>query len=263
MGHADRSVAIMVLPAPVLSRLSAARSPRGETVVLLHGLARTEASLAAMEGALALHGYGVVNQGYPSRRQAIDVLAAHVGRALAAAPAGQPLHVVTHSMGGILLRVWLAANPQPNLGRVVMLAPPNQGSELVDALDGLAAFQWVMGPAGMQLGTRAASLPRTLPRVDFDLGVIAGARPANPGLAALIPGPNDGKVSVASTRVEGMQDHVVLPVSHTWMKMHPVVIAQVLSYLHRGRFAPAMSLRQAFRFVTRPDVEIRPAAAPG
>jgi pimeloyl-ACP methyl ester carboxylesterase len=210
-----------------------------EVVVLLHGLARTARSMRPMQRALARAGYPVVNAGYPSRREPIERLAdiafARVGQELQTLQADR-VHFVTHSMGGILLRQHLARNELAGLGRVVMLAPPNQGSELVDRLGGLRLFRALNGPAGLQLGTGPEGLPRRLPPVDFELGVITGSRALNPWLSWLLPRPNDGKVSVASARVEGMRDFQVLPVTHTFLMANRHVIELTLNFLRHGRF---------------------------
>jgi triacylglycerol lipase len=178
-------------------------------VVVLHGLARTKTSMKRLETFLCRHGFFVVNLGYPSRRYPIEYLSqTTLSKAIDICSRQQAttIHFVTHSMGGILVRYFLAKNPIENLGRVVMLSPPNQGSEVVDFFNKNIFFKWLNGPAGGQLGTDRNSLPSRLPPLDYDVGIIAGDRSINLFLSMLIPGKNDGKVSIERTQVDGMKD---------------------------------------------------------
>ena len=148
------------------------------------------------------------------------------------------MHFVTHSMGGILLRYYLSRHSIPELGRVVMLSPPNQGSAAADALLENPVYVWFNGPAGLQLGTGPDGIAASLGPVGFPLGIITGNRAAffDSWLSDMIPGEDDGKVSVARAKVEGMTDFLVLPYSHSFIMEEEEVIAQTLHFLRHGMF---------------------------
>jgi len=259
------------MPAPATTPTSADAS---DTVVLLHGLLRSPLSMRSLARRLERAGYVVRNVGYPSwrhgperllarldsvlaaldpvRQPAVghvsasaadhrDQAAADPGRQLPSEPAspGGRVHFVTHSLGGILVRAWLARSTFPALGRVVMLAPPNAGSEVVDRL---GSWRALLGPTGRLLGTCEGAWPGGLPPAGFQLGIIAGNRSLNPILSRILPGENDGSVSVASTWLPGAA-FLTVPHSHTFIMRSRRVHEEVLSFLRTGHFrtVPALS----------------------
>lgn len=224
----------------------AAQSPTQEPshVVVLHGLGRSAASMFFMTKGLERAGFDVCNIDYASFASSIEDLAASevlpaIDRCWTQRPGR--IHFVTHSLGGIIVRQLVADGSLQQVGRVVMLGPPNQGSELADTLVAWKVPETLHPAAASQLTTKEDSLPRRLGTPPFELGVIAGDRSINPVLSALIPGRDDGKVSVTATKLEGMKDFVLIHTTHTFMMNRPAVIAQTVCFLRSGAFATSVS----------------------
>lgn len=211
-------------------------------VVLLHGLGRLSSSMGELGRKLERSGFLIANIGYPSRSMPINELAKLAVRegidSCREQGSDEPFSFVTHSLGGILVRAYTSEFGSEFIDHVVMLGPPNQGSRLVDGMSGIPGFRFVTGPAGMELASGDNSIIQQLGPVDFDLGVIAGDSDLYPMISFLLKGPSDGIVSVESTRVEGMKEHIVLPVTHTFMMHDNEVIDHVLHYLNTGSFIP-------------------------
>ncbi len=148
---------------------------------------------------------------------------------------------MTHSLGGILVRCYFSRNDEPRLGRVVMLGPPNKGSEVVDVLKDWSLFRKINGPAGSELGTGSRSVPKRLGPVTFELSVIAGDRSINWINSLMIPGPDDGKVSVESTKVDGMKEHVVVHRTHPCIMKAKESIELTIRFLRSGSFKKTLT----------------------
>jgi len=227
----------------LLILLSFSLATQAECVILLHGLARSDSSMSKLQDELEKEGFTVQNVSYESTKFNIETLApAAIDPAIVKCGNGNSVNFVTHSMGGILVRQYLSKKHLPQLNKVVMLGPPNKGSEVVDTLGKFPGFHFINGDAGLQLGTGKSSVPNKLGAVDFDLGVIAGTRSINIILSAIILGSDDGKVSIDNTKIKGMKDHIEMPVTHPFMMKNNEVINQVIQYLRHGKFYRAKSL---------------------
>ena len=212
-----------------------------ECVILLHGLARTSESMHDMAEAISQAQYHTVNLDYPSQDDTIENLAMEFvpkGLQKCTNLATKRIHFVTHSMGGIVLRYYLSKKTIKKLGRVVMLSPPNQGSEVTDKLKDWDIYRWYNGPAGQQLGTDDNSLVIKMGPVNYPVGIITGNSHAffDFWLADMIPGPGDGKVSVERAKITGMTDFIVLPYGHTFIMDKSEVIHQALYFLKHEQF---------------------------
>ena len=235
-------IILMLLIAITIGRacmpISLAQRPaKHETVVLLHGLTRSSTAMEKMANALRADGYTVINHDYPSTTATIEKLTEKVFQSLEPQIKDtDTVHFVTHSLGGIILRQHLEKHEVPNLGRVVMLAPPSRGSEVPDKLGSFFLYQWINGPAGNQLGTGTNSHPLRLKVPEFELGIIAGDRTINLFLSLLIPGPDDGKVSIARVKPAAYTDYIRLHATHACMVWNKNVIGQTKCFLEHGCF---------------------------
>ena len=220
-----------------------------DTVVLLHGLGRSPLAMTGLARYLTRQGFNVINQGYASRTATIPELCRDLFHDVLDKVASygdqraDTIHFVTHSMGGILLRYGLQhwVTPRQRLGRAVMLAPPSQGSEVVDVLREMPLLPRLMGPAFLQLGTDKSSIPvqllsrekQTLP---LEVGIIAGNKSYDPWFSGVFVSDNDGKVSVERSRLPGMKDFRVMDVGHAFIMNNKQVRQQIIHFLQHGYF---------------------------
>jgi triacylglycerol lipase len=221
--------------APSMATIDAAA--KRECVIVLHGLARSSRSMSRLARRLSDAGFFVDNLDYPSTRKPFDELVAGLAPVMNRDSAScSKVHFVGYSLGALLVRAYLQQAQPHNLGRVVMIGPPNYGSEVVDHIGCTWLFHAVFGSVGSELGTSPQDLPTRLGPPDFEFGVIAGNQPINPLGWWLIPGESDGTVSVESTRLDNMRDFIILPESHTFIMNAPEVAKQTVAFLRTGHF---------------------------
>jgi pimeloyl-ACP methyl ester carboxylesterase len=226
-------------PLPASRKFSTAPALR-DRVILIHGLGRSPLSMVWLKWSLQRAGYEVTSLRYPSlRADALRTASERLDRILDERVQANPgkIHFVTHSLGGIVLRDYLASHTITNLGRVVMLAPPNHGSELADHLKKRWLGRFLIGPVACELGTTASDLPARLGPAHFPLGIIAADGPGIPWNCFVCKGPSDGIVSVESAKLEGMSDFMVVHGSHTLLMCRSDVCRQVRCFLENGQFA--------------------------
>lgn len=207
-----------------------------EAVVLVHGLGRSPSSMLILSQRLAWAGYRVTIAEYASLSatfaEQLGTLHDIVEECCADA---SRVHFVGHSLGALVIRGHLAEHRPDSLGRVVLLAPPNQGSLFVDWLVEMDLASDVLGPVGRTLGTDTTDLPATLPHPDYEVGIIAGSRSTQPIGPPAIPGPDDGIVSIEQARI-GDVPMLVLPRSHAFIANSRHTANAVIRFLRTGRF---------------------------
>ncbi len=210
------------------------REAGGPPVVLLHGLWRGWRAMEPMARALTNGGFSTMSIPYPSARLPIAVLTKLVRAEVAKISGDEPVHFITHSLGGIILRALLSKEVPWKTGRIVMLAPPNGGSEIVDWVSGHPLLKRVLGPAGGELGT--SGLPHRLPSfpAGLETAVIMGNRSSIPVFRKLLSPENDGIVSAEKGRIDGLRGFSVIPADHTFIQMHPEAIRLSLQFLKTG-----------------------------
>lgn len=207
-------------------------------VVLLHGIARSSRSMRSLEKALRKENYQILNLNYPSCKKDLIAIAAEVFQPLHPYHNNPnfTLHFVSHSMGGLVIRKLLTLYPIHNIGRVVMIAPPNQGSEVADFLKNNILYKKFFGPAGQQLTTSYAQTD-LFEQEGVEIGVIAGCKVLDPFSHFILRGMHDGRVTVASTKLKGMRDHIIIAATHTFITYHRETVQQTLHFLKQARFA--------------------------
>ncbi len=224
------------------------------TVILLNGMGRGRASLWVLDMRLKHVGYNTVNFPFVAHSQSIDDMSIHLIEFIKENVKTDTYHLIAHSLGNLIVRTGFKYGYPPGLGRIVMLAPPNHPAELARALRDNPVYKWFTGKSGQQLASDAFYLQLPIPKVEF--GIIAGDR----GKAVMLSEPNDGVVTVASTKLEGMTDWVVVPQAHTFIMNSRDVAALCVAFLETGRFVLPGAARSPQDEAPAPETEKKNAA---
>lgn len=195
--------------------------------------------MRALEKSLVSKGFIVINHKYPSRKQTIEASAEDLAESIDACRKADAtsINFVTHSLGGILVRQYFQTHQIAEPGRVVMLAPPNHGSEVVDHLKHWSLFQFLLGPAAVQLSTDPTSLPNRLAPIPLEIGIIAGTRSYDPWFSFFFDSPNDGKVTVESAQLKEMRDFITVDSGHSFIMNSKKSQNYIVKFLLMGHFS--------------------------
>lgn len=231
----------------IIFHQSVSYAEQKEYVVILHGIFRSHKHMQPLADSLEKQGYEVLNLDYPSTKysmkELIDLTAKDIDARIT--DKTRTVNFVGYSMGGLLVRGIIAKHRPAHLGRVVLLGTPNHGSEVSDFLKNIWIYKKLYGQTGQQLGTKdIQNWQQLLGKVDYELGIIAGNFTIDPFSSYLIPGDDDGKVSIESTKLEGMKEHIVLSTSHTFFPSNEKVQRQVLGFLKKGKFITENNLQK-------------------
>lgn len=212
-------------------------SPK-KCAILLHGLARSSFSMKPIERKLKKEGYVVWNKSYESTKKTVEKLSPIIAEAITYCDQqkAEEIYFASHSMGGILIRHYFQTMKNPKVKAVVMLAPPNKGSEIVDEFKDQSWFKWYNGPAGLQLTSDEKGLPKSLKPISIPIGIITGNVSSDPWFSYLFKGPNDGKVSVESAKLDEMKDFLLVEKGHTFIMNSSEVHKQILHFFDHQTF---------------------------
>ncbi|MBP7190120.1 MAG: hypothetical protein KA998_02615 [Rickettsiaceae bacterium] len=226
--------AVLILPATLYA--SPLQASNQECVVLLHGWAKSGRCMIPVEESLTKEGYKVQNITYPTRYYKIEDIVNKYIYPNVKTEGCTKLHFVGHSLGGIVTRYYIEKYRPKNLGRVVLIGSPSKGSEIVDKISGPYFINKILGPAVLELSTHSTFLS-SLKNPDYDLGIISGDISLNPFTSIFIlPGPDDGIVSLESTKVEGMKDQITLSSTHVMILKNHTTHEEISCFLENGRF---------------------------
>lgn len=206
----------------------------GKAVILVHGIVRSSKSFHKMASVLRDAGYYVIGFDYPSTRIEIPASAEYLHQVVESLEGIDEINFVVHSMGGLVVRAYLKEHADPRIKRMVMLATPNRGARMASLLEKNTLYRTLYGPAGQQLVDDPNGLIATLPTPDFEFAIIAGARGTEEGFNPLIPGDDDGTVSLESALLPGAADCLTVPAMHSFLMNHSEVIAATEHFLKTG-----------------------------